>query len=270
MRLLTAKLSARAGHDTTIFCGEERLEKPWRTLMYGKSYAETGVDADDCARLLRTTEQLSESLSSAEALCLICDSSFLSADAVATLVNNSPKLQRLVLLSRIGVTRAKPTLFGLGGDDMAMLECEAAIRQKAQARDVDLSIIRAGTLKGGGPGEVENNVVVSGTELGLSKPFYDGIGELETYLVTQSYDRFTLGASCQLGDPLDLPNPLIRAAKKGSFEPCDEEVGRIAAAAALVHALSYETAVELTVSAAKAESPPTSEEWEAMFDSVRT
>ena len=89
----------------------------------------------------------------------------------------------------MGVTRAKPGgPFGIGGGDAAIAAGEAALRKATSARGVDLSIIRVGTLKGGGPG------VAEGDELGLSQLYYDGIGDLTAYMTTQSYDKFTNGA----------------------------------------------------------------------------
>ena len=71
----------------------------------------------------------------------------------------------------MGVTRAKSAgPFGIGGGDAALAATEAALRTAASARGVELSIIRVGTLKGGGPGAADSEA----TELGLSKLYYDG------------------------------------------------------------------------------------------------
>ena len=57
--------------------------------------------------------------------------------------------------------------------------------------------MRVGTLKGGGPGKE------GGVELGLSRTYYDSLFELENALVTQAYDKYTLGAAVAVGDPFD-------------------------------------------------------------------
>ena len=82
------------------------------------------------------------------------------------------------LISKMGVTRAKSGPFGLGGD-AALLENEKTIRQLAAQRGVDMSVVRVGILKGGGPGETQaEGEAVSGVEVGLAKPYYDGLLDL--------------------------------------------------------------------------------------------
>ena len=84
-------------------------------------------------------------------------------------------------------------------------------------------------------------------------------------MMTQSHDKFTLGATVRAGDPTDLPNPFMRAATQSSFEPSEAETNRAVGAAAAVHALSHPAAVELSVGSAKGSAPPTTEEWEQLF-----
>ena len=199
LRLITAKLAARNGGDAALYAGpDEKAQKRWRSLMYGKEYGDADADAPGCARVMTTVEELGASLSAAEALVLVCDTAPLEQSALDTLFNNAgDDLRRVVLISKMGVTRAKPAgPFGLGGGDAAIAAGEAALRKVASARDgLDLSIVRVGTLKGGGPGAAE------GGELGLSQLYYDGIVDLSTYMCTQSYDKFTNGAKVLLADP---------------------------------------------------------------------
>ena len=69
-------------------------------------------------------------------------------------------------------------------------------------------------------------------------------------------------------DPTDLANPLLRAGRASSFDPFEDESSRIVAAAAAVHAMTHPTAVELTVSAASGELPPTQAEWAELFEQI--
>ena len=94
---------------------------------------------------------------------------------------------------------------------------------------------------------------------------YDTIFELETAMCTSAFDKFTLGCKLTSGDPFDLPNPLARAAVRGSFDPRDEETNRLIAGNAAVQALSHPAAVEFTVSAEKGNAPPDAAEWARMF-----
>ena len=70
------------------------------------------------------------------------------------------------------------------------------------------------------------------------------------------------------GDPCDLANPLMRAGRATSFDPFEDESSRIVAAAAAVYALTHSAAVELTVSAASGEVPPTQAEWAELFEQL--
>ena len=166
----------------------------------------------------------------------------------------------------MGISRAKPPgLFGMNGEDAALQTLENYLREAGSKNGADLSIVRVGTLKGGGPGRDENT---GDAALGLSKAYYNTLVDLQTYMCSSAYDKFTLGAKLTKGDPYDLANPIIRASRASDFAPHDDETSRIVAAGAVVHAPSHPAAVELSVSAAKGEDPPgppTSEQWAELF-----
>ena len=69
-------------------------------------------------------------------------------------------------------------------------------------------------------------------------------------------------------DPVDPANALVKAGRAASFDPFDDESSRVVAAGAIVHAMSHPAAVELTISAAAAEEPPSTEEWASIFDGL--
>ena len=268
LRLITAKLIAREpGCSAALYVGDEpKAAKKCRRLMYGSDYAEADVDAPENAQVLSSVEELGKTLASATKLCLVCDSAPLSDGAFNTLLTNAPGLERVVLLSKMGVTRAKPGPFGLPNPDVALFKNEEDVRSAAAARGIETSVVRVGSLKGGGPGEIADGALVGPIELGLSKTYYDGIAELSTYMTTQSYDRFTLGAKLAAGDPIDLPNALLLAARQASFEPRDDETSRVIAGQAVVHALCrHPTAVDMSVSSAAGEAAPTPDEWTELF-----
>jgi len=260
LRLITAKLAARDGGNAALYAGPDaKAQQRWRSLMYGKESAD--ADAPGCARVMTTADELGACLAAVEALVLVCDSAPLEESALSALFSNAgDDFRRVVLVSKMGVTRAKPAgPFGIGGGDAALAASEASLRKATSARGVDMSTIRVGTLKGGGPG--------SGTvELGLSKLYYDGIVDLTAFMTTQSYDKFTNGAKVLRGDPCILSNPLLRAGRASSFDPFEDETSRHVAAAAAVHALTHPSAIELTVSAASGEEPPTKAEWAELFN----
>ena len=143
--------------------------------MYGKEYASANVDAEGNGKVLTTIEQLGAGLKAAEALAIVCDTEPLPENIASTLINEAgDKLSRVVLVSRMGITRAKPAgPFGFGGGDAALQATEKTLAEVTKANGVGLSIICVGTLKGGGPG---NEAV------GLSKAYDDGIGDLGTFI----------------------------------------------------------------------------------------
>ena len=249
--------------------------------MYGGVFF-GGTDDEGNAQCIAGTEAMSAAIGEAKGLCVVSDSGQpLSETALASVMKAATQLERVVLVSKMGITRATAGPFGLGGGDAALREGEERLREAVAARDgCSFSVVRVGTLKGGGPGRVENGKVTAGPErqgddgkvyydgLGLSKVYYDGLIDLETALVTQAYDKFTLGAKCVKDDPFDAPNPVLRLAYKGSFEPRDDETSRIVACGAAVAALRHPTAVEMSVSAAKGEAPPTRGQWEAILNSL--
>ena len=93
-------------------------------------------------------------------------------------------------------------------------------RTACDAKGVELSIVRAGALKGGGPGREELD-----TELGLSKIYYNSIFELQQAMVTMAHDKFTLGAHVVAGD-VPMANGLQQTMNKASFEPKPDESNR--------------------------------------------
>ena len=94
--------------------------------------------------------------------------------------------------------------------------------------------------------------------VGLARPYYDNIFDIEALRVAQNYDKKTLGADLAAGDPHDLVNPLVRLTRKGSFEPEKDETSRVVGCAAVVAALRHPSALEFSVSSAAADNVPTS------------
>ena len=269
LRMLAAKLAARAGHDAALVAPDAKTATLLKRLMYGGG-KEADVEDGGRARVLVGAEQLGSALSEVKNLVLVCDSAPLPKGSCQALLTNTPLLERCVLVSKMGVTRARPAgPFGIGGEDAALLANEEAIRSDLTSRGIaHLSIVRVGTLKGGGPGGAQGAYKEGDDEQGLAKTYIDTIIDLEAYMTTQSHDQFTLGANCRAGDPIDLPNPLVRAATRGGFEPRDDETNRAVAAAAVTHALSHPTAVELSVGSARSDSLPTEEEWSTIFGAL--
>ena len=69
----------------------------------------------------------------------------------------------------------KPTWPGHSGG-VEQLEAEQRLRAACARAGIGLSVVRLGTLKGGGPGRAEN-----GVDVGLARPYYDNVMDIETY-----------------------------------------------------------------------------------------
>ena len=268
LRLCTAKIAARQGIESALYAGEDGgFQQAWRSLMYGKAYADGGVDAPGNARVLSAVEELGETLAKVQALVLVCDKPLPAGTAKTLFSNSGDELKRVVMVSKMGATRAKPPgPFGIGGEDAAVLASEKELRELSAAKGCDLSIVRVGTLKGGGPGDEE--LTTPETEAGLSVSYYNTLIKLEEYMCTSAYDKFTLGAKVTSGDTIELANPIMRAARASDFSPFDDETSRVVAAGAVVQALKHPSAVDISVSAAKGEQAPTPEEWATIFDGL--
>ena len=70
-----------------------------RALLYGKDYANAGVDEPGNVQLVVTSEQISAALNECAALVVVADNSPVTATAVPLLLENAPKLERVALLS---------------------------------------------------------------------------------------------------------------------------------------------------------------------------
>ena len=257
--LLTAKLAAREGISTSCICSEG-TEVGCRRLMYGTSYADAGIDDHDKAKPISAASDIGAVLATCESLTLINYDAPVEESLWKTLIQNTgPQLSKIVVLSKMGVTRAKGGFFG--GVDKKLLDAEMCIRTTCAEKNLSLTIVRAGILKGGGPGK-------DGNDFGMDKVYYNTLFDIVEASVTMAHDKFTVGAEVEQGDPIDLPNAISQMATKSSFEPRRGETNRIVAAGATVAALMHDKPMEISVSSTKSEQLPTMEDWNQMLSSM--
>jgi len=142
---------------------------------------------------------------------------------------------------------------------------EQTVRVRADAIGATSTVIRAGTLKGGGSGDIANG---SGDPTLLTPEFYK-LGQQDVVNWRMLFDCNTLGVVLKRGDV--LPGPGFKAAF-GATSPdaCEGDSGRGAVANALVEALRIEAAsgADFGVATATARSSPTPEEWKQLFVSA--
>lgn len=256
---LTSKIAAREGIDASCICapGTEGLA---RKLMYGKDYSEKEIDEAGRAKPISTGDDMQESLKKANSLCLICYDQPIEVKALQVLLDAAGEdLSKIVLLSKMGVSKAKGGFFG--GGDSKLLESESAIRTLCESKNLDLSIVRAGILKGGGPGR-------EGNDIGLDGCYYNTLIDVVEASVTMAHDKFALGVHASKGDTIELPNMLAQMGSKSSFEPSPYDTNRAAATSAIVASLLYPEPIEFSVSTEKAEEPPSMEEWKGILASL--
>ena len=257
--LLTAKLAAREGISTSCICSEG-TEAGCRRLMYGSSYADDGVDDHDKAKPISAASDIGTALATCESLTLINYDAPVEESLWKTLIQNTgPQLSKIVVLSKMGVTRAKGGFFG--GVDKKLLDAEMCIRTTCAEKNLPLTIVRAGILKGGGPGK-------DGNDLGMDKVYYNTLFDIVEASVSMAHDKFTVGAEVEQGDAIDLPNAISQMATKSSFEPRRGETNRIVAAGATVAALLQDKPMEISVSSTKSEQLPTMKEWNQMLSTM--
>eukprot|EP00536_Pseudo-nitzschia_multiseries_P012201 jgi/Psemu1/207903/e_gw1.451.8.1 len=266
MILLTSKLAAKEGQESFCICAPGQEEFSTR-LMYGATA--TASDGDEEAETMPKATPISsggdiqDALTRANTLILVCYDTPVEEKALNTLLNAAGSdLSKIVLLSKMGVSTARGGgggFFGGGGGDSKLAASETTLRAVCQSKNLDLSIVRAGQLKGGGPGEPSEN------DFGLSKQYYNTLFELSEASVTMAHDRFTLGVDCSRGDTVDVPNALKLFGTKTSFDAAAYDTNRINAAMGAVMAAIHDKPVEFSVGTAKATVPPSREEWETIL-----
>jgi hypothetical protein len=94
--------------------------------------------------------------------------------------------------------------------------------------------------------------------------------QLDQFLMIKGYDQFTLGCSVTTGDTVSRANPLVRAARGGSFDPFPDECSAVTCAAAVRYLLGRGGGGEadVTLGAGRGERLPTEEEFGSMFEAA--
>ena len=241
VQLIAGKLAAREGDRCSIIGPADRgFVGNCQRLLYGRGSdpAEFGGPA-----FVSTGEEIGEALETAQGLIIVCEDAPFADTSINTMIENAPELQHIAVMTQMG-----------GG----LKQMEEKLRATCSSAGLALSIVRAGILKGGGCGR-------EGNEFGLNKHYYDTLYELQGAMNTMSFDKFTLGAAVTQGDPFKFPNFFQKLKSAQSFQPADTDTGRIAAATALLRAVKRSTGVDISVSSAKGEEPPTAEEWESLL-----
>jgi len=143
----------------------------------------------------------------------------------------------------------------------AYRDMEKRVAARAEEVGAQRTVIRAGTLKGGGCGDPTSG----GDSALLSEVFYT-LGQQDVVNWRLLFDMDTLGVVLKKGDV--MPGPGFTAALTAtSSDAHDGDSGRGGVANALVEALRVEAAAnaDFGVGTAKARASPTPEEWAQLF-----
>ena len=249
LQLVTSKLGCEKGYDVTHFTRSDWIDRGFG-LMYGKS-EEAPTERPTLAS---TNDEFGRALKTADAIVLCAEAG--GGTDIANTLRFSPAVKRLIFLSAIGGSK------GIGGNPIAgenvkIQMCEDDVKAQTTKYGVELSIVRVGPLKGGGP------------PYGLDNSFYDTmrIGGYPTpsWQCAQDYDKATLGAEATAGDTIAPRSQGQRSSGRSSSSPQIDECSRIAAAGALLAVLRQEKPMEVSLSALAADKPPTDDEWDAML-----
>jgi hypothetical protein len=257
VQLIAGKLAARAGHVCHIMTAtDEKSLRRNRALMYGQeatSTASPDIDGRYAGPwFVSDPEDIGDALSNANGLILFSlEDKTMSESKVDIFLRNTPKFSHVSMQSQIGGVHGK---------------LEEHLKAACRERNVECSSIRSGILKGGGPGDggdADHNVC-----RGLDKFYYSTLFELMLAQNTMAFDRFTLGVKVVAGDVYKAPNLFDKMSANQSFDPSDIDTGRTAAAAALLAVLERRKGVDISLSTAKGNVPPTTAEWDELLSSV--
>lgn len=261
MLVLTAKVAAREGLDASLICAPG-TEEGCQKLMYGPT-ATPPEGLSGRATPVSSGDDMQGALEKADALVFVALDTPIEEASYKTLLNSAgDNLEKVVLLSRMGVSKAGSGGFFGGGKDAQLKASEDNLKNLCNSRGLPLSIVRAGvTLKGGGPGE-------EGEDHGLDRNYYNTLLDVVEASVTIAHDKYTLGLDCTKGDTVEVPNMFTQMGSKSSFEACAFESNRVVLAGGTVAALLHDEPVEISVSSAKAEQPPSQQDWKDTFAKI--
>jgi len=153
LRLLTAKLAARAGLQTSLFSASGGVQDIWLEQMYGVEDGSTDISTSTeplRPAMVADADAREAALAAAEGLAIISDGVAMPEPALSSVLAVASQLKRIVCLSKMGVTRATAGPLGLGKDAVDQLEAEERLKAACEKADIELAIVRVGTLKGGG------------------------------------------------------------------------------------------------------------------------
>ncbi|KAJ1463211.1 hypothetical protein M885DRAFT_475295 [Pelagophyceae sp. CCMP2097] len=275
--LLAAKWAATAGYSTTIIGGT-------RTDLYNDLLWSPKTPALPNLRVLDVSDEgvasFNSAVAEADGVIIAFDQEQVLSDSLLEVVmpTDSSKSRRVVVLSRnlngagLGPLASASKLAAnaqvwAGGKYIEMYkEFEAKVQARAKlCESTDVVVVRAGTYKGGGPGDLTSDASAA---QGLSAKFYD-VQQKDLVNWQLIFDCTVRGVRLTPGDTAKGPG--FRAVFTAtSFEVENGDSGRIACASACVEALQRPElgGKDFGVATEKSRESPTEAEWDALFATV--
>lgn len=269
--VLSAKLAAKAGYDT------------WMLLPPGqKQIVEDLIDDDTLGNLEMVestdSDRVDSRLAESDAFLIAVDDDSTMDESVLNYVLNPEvtKAKRVVAMSRnlngkdmgffvkASKISANREVWDNDKSKKAAYEgFEKVIQRQTKAIGAEYTIVRAGTLKGGGCGD---EPVLSQF---LSKKFYD-MTKKDIITWQLLFDCSVRGVKLVKGDVLPGPGAKAVFTATGTEGGLPGDSGRCQIAEAMLQSLASEKAgnVDFGVGTEEAREPPTSEEWQKMFGDV--
>lgn len=272
--LLSAKAAAAAGYSVTIVSARENL---FEQLLWGE-----GETPDPKLRILGVSAD--EDVSAFNAAVAESDGLIIAFDAEQTLTDTLLDVvlpegggaKRVACLSKhlsgkgmgpfvsASKVAANKEVWAAPAERVDMYKTfEGKLRAKLAASQAELTIVRCGTLKGGGPGTVEDK---DDDAVTLSERFYEQINrDLVNWQLL--FDCDTRGVKLTPGDTAEGPGlRAVFTAIASDAQPGDS--GRAQVAQALVRSLALDKTGEFGVTTALADKAPTDADWAAQFAAV--
>jgi hypothetical protein len=280
---ITAKQCVAAGYKTTIIGGVDAPK--YREMMFS---ADSPAPPQSDLAILESVE--GEQFSVYNTIATSCDGVIVANDRelvpsdsmLDTMIPPANiNLKRVVVMSRnlngkgLGPFAMASKISAnaevwAGGAKIAEYEAfEAKVRAKAAevGGDCDCVIVRAGTLKGGGPGDSTTTEGAPAAQT-LTKAFYDQYSR-DIVNWPLLFDAATLGVSLTPGDTAEGPG--FQAAFTATSDgACKGDSSRVNVASALVRALGRDGVAwqDFGVTTAAGRNSPTDAEWDAEFAKV--
>lgn len=282
IQALTARLAALSGYEVTIAVPESAIATA-KSLCFDDKFHQEGsiplkimcisgdaADSDAIDKVVAETDALIVAFDN--------DSLYMPEPALNVLSGGS-NLKHISVMSRYlngagmgffataAKTAANQEIWC--GDATRIASCktqEEQIKKKAAEKGASYSIVRAGTLKGGGMADAALEPPGSGESSFLASPFYS-MGQQDIVNWRLLFDCSSLGVELSKGDT--LPGPGFKAALTATSRG-DGDSHRGAVATALVESLRQPKAADadFSVKAVEGDSFPSEAEWAKMFEAM--